>query len=80
MINQPPLSQPVDTNGGTINTGWVSFFSKVFDILNALTQSGSTQNRPTSLLWVGRVYFDTTLGLPIWYSGPGWVKADGTPA
>lgn len=78
LINQPPNTKTDD--GTVIVPAWASFFNSVFVILNALTQSGVTANRPVNLLWVGRVYFDTTLGLPIWYKGPGWVKADGTPA
>lgn len=78
IINQPPNTAIDD--GNVINTAWRSFFNSVFVILTALTQSGVTANRPVKLLWVGRVYFDTTLGLPIWYKGPGWVKADGTAA
>jgi len=78
LINQPPNTAIDD--GKVINMAWGSFFNSIFVILTALTQSGVTANRPVKLLWVGRVYFDTTLGLPIWYKGPGWVKADGTPA
>lgn len=39
--------------------------------------SGTTANRPA---WqtAGMVYFDTTLGKPIWWSGSAWVDAAGT--
>lgn len=60
--------------------GWRNFFQAVFTICNALTQSGTTAKRPTVGLWTGRIYFDTTLGLPIFYKTVGWVKADGTAA
>ena len=78
LISEPPLS-PVDQSGA-VSPVWRTFFGAVFTILSALTQSGTTANRPTRGLWTGRMYFDTTLGLPIWYEGPGWVKADGTAA
>lgn len=40
--------------------------------------SGTTSNRPTTNLYTGLYYFDTTLGKPIWYNGSGWVDATGT--
>lgn len=75
VINQPP-NVKVDTDSG-VASGWVTFFSDAFAILSGLTQSGTTANRPTARLWVGRMYFDTTLGKPIWYSGSAWVDATG---
>jgi hypothetical protein len=50
------------------------------ELLTDLTSSGTTPQRPVTRLYAGRFFFDTTLGLPIWYEGPGWVKADGTAA
>lgn len=44
---------------------------------------GTTANRPTSNLYVGRMYLDTTLdsdGLPIWWNGTKWIRADGSDA
>lgn len=43
--------------------------------------SGVTVSRPTTGLYVGLFYFDTTLGKPIWVktvAGPVWVDATGT--
>lgn len=40
-------------------------------------RSGTTSNRPTTLLYVGCVYFDITLGKPIWYNGSNWVDSTG---
>ena len=40
--------------------------------------SGTTANRPTAGLSIGQFYFDTTLNIPIWYKGSGWVNASGT--
>lgn len=53
---------------------------RLASIASDVTSSGTTANRPTVNLYVGRVYFDTTLGLPIWYSGTQWVDATGTAA
>lgn len=38
---------------------------------------GTTTGRPASGLYIGLQYFDTTLGIPIWYDGSGWVDATG---
>lgn len=77
---RPELSPFPNQNKGSIKTEWQEFFSDVFFSIKALEQSGTTAQRPTVKLYVGRPYFDTTLGLPIWYKNPGWVKADGTAA
>ena len=81
QINPPP-NIPVDTFGNhglpvAVSAGWANFFSATYNILFALTQSGTTAQRPTKLLWSGRTYFDTTLGMPIWYKFAGWVNASG---
>ena len=44
----------------------------------AIPNSGTTANRPTAGLQVGQFYFDTTLGIPIWYNGTVWKNASGT--
>lgn len=59
--------------------GWRNFFVAAFNICNALTQSGTTAQRPVKLLWKGRFFWDLTLGLPIYYTGSGWVDAAGNP-
>lgn len=46
-----------------------------------IVSAGSTTNRPTSNLYAGQQYFDTTLGKPIWCRYPTskvWVDASGT--
>jgi hypothetical protein len=37
---------------------------------------GTTANRPVSPT-IGDSYFDTTLGIPIWYDGADWVNFSG---
>lgn len=79
IINQPPQQTAVD-RAGQVSPEWATWFSSAFTVLGSVVSSGTTARRPTTALWVGRTYFDTTLGIPIWYSGSAWVKADGTPA
>lgn len=87
LINSPPNS-PVDVAVAegrslrlvNVTEGWRNFFMSTFTICSALTMSGTTAQRPTRPLWVGRMYFDTTLGLPIWVrslSPTVWVNAAG---
>jgi hypothetical protein len=40
--------------------------------------SGETAGRPIERLQVGQYYFDTTIGLPIWWNGSDWIDAAGT--
>lgn len=65
MIKEPPLQSPTHVND-RVTPGWASFFAAVFRICMANTQAGTTAQRPTTLLWIGRRYYDTTLELPIW--------------
>jgi hypothetical protein len=44
-------------------------------------QSGVTANRPDKVLWIGRRYFDTTLGKPVYLKSINpsvWVDGVGT--
>lgn len=40
--------------------------------------SGTTANRPTLQLQIGQMFYDTSLGIPIWYNGTVWKNASGT--
>ena len=58
----------------------VSVFSgNVLDRLETRERADTTANRPTAT-GVGQIYFDTTLGRPIWWNGTTWVDATGTAA
>ena len=54
------------------------WMSQVSDFITGLVSSGVTADRPTKALYVGRTYFDTTLGYAIWYDGTNWVNSAGT--
>lgn len=86
-IGLPPLNSrlPVEGDLAQWTKPWGNWFSLAQNILFATSQSGPTANRPTKNLYVGRVYFDTSLGAngkPIWVRKDmaGWVLADGTAA
>lgn len=62
---------------------WFPWLKQVHELVNSLYQSGTTAERPTSLLWIGRRYLDTTIGKPIWVLSVNptvWITADGTTA
>jgi hypothetical protein len=77
MIAPPPNQSKIAEDSGTAGSSWVEFFSEVFKSIRALQNSGTTAQRPTKGLYVGRPYFDTTLNRPIWYTGTNWIRADG---
>jgi hypothetical protein len=56
------------------------YFNNLDAFLVAIStpQNGTTANRPTQNLQIGQFYFDTTLGIPIWYNGTVWKNASGT--
>jgi hypothetical protein len=49
-----------------------------FNIINSTPAYGLTADRPTLELQIGQFYFDTTLGIPIWWNGTVWKNASGT--
>jgi len=51
---------------------------KAYASMMAYPLVGTTADRPTGLD-TGKIYFDTTLGQPIWVLDGGWVDAMGTP-
>ena len=55
------------------------YFSQIDNFTQNVTvpPSGLSADRPTERLEVGQYYFDTTLGIPIWYDGTNWVDATG---
>lgn len=50
-----------------------------FNLNVTIPNSGTSANRPTGALQVGETYFDTTLGIPIWWNGSYWINARGEP-
>jgi hypothetical protein len=56
------------------------YFNNLDSFLTAIStpQNGTTADRPTQNLQIGQFYFDTTLGIPIWYNGTVWKNASGT--
>lgn len=77
----PSNSPLVDPQTGKATDEWNAWFSRTHMIVSSLQQSGTTANRPVSHLWIGRQYFDETLGKPVYLKAvrPSvWVDGAGT--
>lgn len=70
---QPPLSSTVTDSSSKAMPAWGQWFGRVQAILGAVTASGPTEGRPTTGLYVGQSYFDTTVGKPVFWDGASWV-------
>jgi len=78
-IDSAPFTASVIDGGEPFANGWVVWITKLQMLAGTLSDSGTTANRPTKNLWIGRRYFDTTLGYMIWVkdSTPTWVNGAG---
>ncbi len=65
MISPPPNQQSIQDANGKITYSWVEFTTEVYIGIKAAQTSGTTAQRPIKNLWIGRQYFDTTLGYSI---------------
>jgi hypothetical protein len=79
ILSPPPVILAFDINGNP-NPKWVEWLSSSYRSARFNVGYGTTAGRPINGLLTGDTYFDTTLGKPIWYEGPGWVDATGTAA
>lgn len=84
IINNVPLN--VDVMGDKTKTSfvypWYTWLQQIYTICFSIQQSGTTANRPVKLIWIGRRYFDISLGIPVWVQSANptvWVNATGTP-
>lgn len=58
---------------------WQQWFDRIQTVLNFVTSSGSTANRPTQGLYVGANYFDTTLNVMVFWDGTQWISISSGP-
>ena len=82
-FDYPSNTPLVDPKTGNITAEWNAWVSRAHMIVSSLQQAGPTADRPTKDLWIGRSYFDTTLGKRIevksvrptvWVDGVGTVS------
>jgi hypothetical protein len=82
LISAPGI-EPVDRQDGdgknvAVNPGWRKFFNDVYTTINALVQSGPSANRPDTLLWTGKPFWDETLQQYVYWNGSYWTTATGS--
>lgn len=79
-----PSDTPVVDERGQLTVPWAQWVHRTHAAAFATQQSGPTAERPTKVLWIGRTYFDTTLGIPVWVSqvkpAVEWVDSTGATA
>lgn len=63
-----PLNEPVTAPGFITLPRWAQWLTRVNAIANANVDYGTTAQRPTALLWIGRRFYDTTLNKPVYVS------------
>jgi len=56
---------------------WLQWLDRIHNLSSSLEDYGTTANRPTKMLWIGRRYFDTTLNAPVWWDGSAWIAGSG---
>ena len=76
---QPPLNLSIGSNE------WLAWFDQATIAINSIQKSGTTADRPKNNLYIGQMYFDTTLGRPIWLQSYAagvatWAFSSGAPA
>jgi hypothetical protein len=79
-MRAPPNQTAIADASGKVPASWQEFFSSLFKAVNGSQQSGVLLHRPTQGLWVGRPYFDTTLGYPVYLKSANpsvWVDSAG---
>jgi len=78
-----PIRVPIVDRDGKPTPVWQAWFNSVYTWCVGNGQSGATGARPTVGLFVGRQYFDTTLGymIAVKQVSPSviWVNGAGTP-
>lgn len=76
-----PSNANVLDEDGTASRSWQQWFNRINTLNQAAAQAGPTSARPVKNLWVGRRFFDSTLGKPIYVKtvNPAvWVDGIGT--
>lgn len=80
MIPTIPLSGSFIDESGALTRSATEFLNLLRLIANSMTEYGTTAQRPTDNLWIGRIFYDTTLNKPIWVNAitPSIVWKDST--
>ena len=69
-------NSPVFINGFEIYPYKINRMKNMAYVTVPIIHSGATENRPTEHLVVGQMYFDTTLGAPVFWNGTQWIQGN----
>ena len=69
-------SKHIFTTGFRIIPRKVNRMKNMTYVTVPIIHSGATENRPTEHLVVGQMYFDTTLGAPVFWNGTEWIQGN----
>ena len=67
---------PVFANGFKIKPRKINRMKNMTYVTVPIIHSGTTENRPTEHLVVGQMYFDTTVGTPVFWNGTEWIQGN----
>ncbi len=67
---------PVFADGFKIIPRKVNRMKNMTYVTVPIIHSGATENRPTEHLVVGQMYFDTTVGAPVFWNGTEWIQGN----
>lgn len=75
-----PVPRTEITPKAFLTAPWTAWFAQLWGLAVALGGNGATAARPTNNLYVGLMFFDTSLGIPVFVQSVGptvWVNAAG---
>ncbi len=76
---RPPPTQASFDDDEEPNKYWIDWVqSELYPRAKRDEGTGTTAERPVNGIDVGHYYFDTDLGIPIWYNGSAWIDATGS--
>lgn len=90
-VNNPPVDRPISSatldlasksvSLDRLDPAWQKWFSDLLIAVNEGQATGTTAERPDPPPFIGFMFFDTTLGYPIWAkTTTEWVDAVGITA
>lgn len=76
---RPPPTEIKFDEESRPNRSWVEWIRQdLFNMVSLDNGSGATAERPVNGIKEGSRYFDTDLGIPIFYDGTNWIDASGS--
>lgn len=81
-LSPVPQTAVIADGKGNLSPTYQQWFQSIQKWLAPVGQSDVTANRPTKNLYVGQIFFDVTLGYPVWVKEVGpptvWVNGAGS--